>query len=262
MVSYYSPISMFPHTAGRPGPAPADAPNSHPTNPTTRNHTPTDQNSNLQLAYAGSFGAEFSGHGAPWGHSAWGSPSFPGSCRSSYDWPGLEQGAPPPASAPATPPSDPALPSPTSPASPRPAASQSPAPSVDYHYKPALSPPQYKAEPSSTSELGPLGPGDLSEDCPSPSSLSSSRPQPARSPYEWMKKPAYPSPTTHDPNGEPTLPSPRGILPAAGGGCAVQCSAVQCSAVAGSPGRVILNRRRPGGCSGPPRLSIAWDPDP
>ena len=209
MVSYYNSLTMFPH-AGRPAPGPPAYPYSHPSY--TAASYQHDQNSNLQLAYAGSFGGEF-GHTAPWSHGSW-SPSFPASCRSSYEWAGLEQGVPPPPPssdvAPATPPSssDPALPSPTSPSSyPRPEGSQSPEPSTDYHYKPALSPlPHYKAEPTSTSELGQgLHTGELSEDCPSPSSACS-RPQPARSPYEWMKKPAYPSPTPNsDPNGESKL---------------------------------------------------------
>ena len=201
MVSYYNSIAMFPH-AGRPAPGPPTAysPYTHPSyTATSYQH---DTNQNIQLAYAGTFGSADFGTHPPWNHSSWS--SFPTSCRS-YEWPGLDQGAPPPADAPATPPSDPALPSPTSPAYHRPDGSQSPAPSSEYHYKPALSPPQYKAEPSSTSDLvsSQLGPGDLSEDCPSPASLSSSRPQPARSPYEWMKKPAYPSPpANHDPNGK------------------------------------------------------------
>ena len=200
MVSYYNSIAMFPH-AGRPAPGPpAYSPYTHPSyTATSYQH---DTNQNIQLAYAGTFGSADFGTHPPWNHSSWS--SFPTSCRS-YEWPGLDQGAPPPADAPATPPSDPALPSPTSPAYHRPDGSQSPAPSSDYHYKPALSPPQYKAEPSSTSDLvsSQLGPGDLSEDCPSPASLTSSRPQPARSPYEWMKKPAYPSPpANHDPNGK------------------------------------------------------------
>ena len=201
MVSYYNSLAMFPH-AGRPAPGPpAYSPYTHPSyTATSYQH---DTNQNIQLAYAGSFGSADFGTHPPWNHSSWSSP-FPTSCRS-YEWAALEQGAPPPADAPATPPSDPALPSPTSPAYHRPDGSQSPAPSSDYHYKPALSPPQYKAEPSSTSDLvsSQVGPGDLSEDCPSPGSLTSSRPQPARSPYEWMKKPAYPSPpSNNDPNGE------------------------------------------------------------
>merc|ERR1712218_707894 len=146
---------MFPH-AGRPAPVPPTAysPYTHPSyTATSYQH---DTNQNIQLAYAGTFGSADFGTHPPWNHSSWS--SFPTSCRS-YEWPGLDQGAPPPADAPATPPSDPALPSPTSPAYHRPDGSQSPA------------------------------------------SLSSSRPQPARSPYEWMKKPAYPSPpANHDPN--------------------------------------------------------------
>jgi hypothetical protein len=45
--------------------------------------------------------------------------------------------------------------------------------------------------------------GEEGDCCPSPDgSLPSSRPGPARSPYEWMKKPAYQSPNSSaDPNG-------------------------------------------------------------
>ena len=79
-----------------------------------------------------------------------------------------------------------------------------------------ITPPQYKLEPpsSTTSELVGLGhlAGDGEDDeeeeggdcCPSPEgSLTPSRPGPARSPYEWMKKPAYQSPNSSaDPNGK------------------------------------------------------------
>ena len=76
----------------------------------------------------------------------------------------------------------------------------------------------YKTEPATSStELGLApspgvvsagGPPNISigssldtEDCPSPSPLS--RPQPARSPFEWMKKPSHPSPpASSDPNGK------------------------------------------------------------
>merc|ERR1712088_1248280 len=121
MVSYYNSIAMFPH-AGRPAPGPpAYSPYTHPSyTATSYQH---DTNQNIQLAYAGTFGSADFGTHPPWNHSSWS--SFPTSCRS-YEWPGLDQGAPPPADAPATPPSDPALPSPTSPAYHRPVGSRGP----------------------------------------------------------------------------------------------------------------------------------------
>ena len=201
--------------------------------------TAHDQNSNLQL-YAG-FSPEFSatpGHTpVSWPHS-WPA-QFPGSCRGSYDWPGPGSEAAPAHPPPTTTPTSASEAGLHSPNSPQPqfsstgarteAGAGSPSPS-DYsvpvsalpQYKPSLSPApllqHYKTEPATSStELGLApspgvvsagGPPNISigssldtEDCPSPSPLS--RPQPARSPFEWMKKPSHPSPpASSDPNGK------------------------------------------------------------
>jgi len=201
-----------------------------------------DQNSNFQLyagfsaADLGHSGATWPHSSAH--HAAW-SAQFPssGSCRTNYEsWATgpLEPPLPPGGNSPATPNSDVGggggLASPRSPGQPfsdrTEGESGSPPPPNDFgtitsssHFKPSLTPPLYKTEPpsSSVSELGlpasitvtagpppnmSLGP-DLDQECHSPSeSLTSSRPQPARSPFEWMKKPSYPSPTESrsDPN--------------------------------------------------------------
>jgi len=238
MVSYYNSLAMFPQPS-RPGagPPPGAASSSL---YSSYSHYPQysagvaghDQNSNLQL-YAG-FSPEFSAPGhtpVSWPHS-WPA-QFPGSCRSSYDWPGSEAAPahPPPTTTP-TSASEPGLHSPNSPqpqfsssGARTEAGAGSPSPS-DYsvpvsalpQYKASLSPApllqHYKTEPSSSTELGlPTSPGpgvvsgppnisigsSLDEDCPSPSPLS--RPQPARSPFEWMKKPSHSSPpASSDPN--------------------------------------------------------------
>ena len=200
--------------------------------------TAHDQNSNLQL-YAG-FSPEFSaapGHTpVSWPHS-WPA-QFPGSCRGSYDWPGPGSEAAPAHPPPTTTPTSASEAGLHSPNSPQPqfsttgarteAGAGSPSPSdcsvpvsALPQYKPSLSPApllqHYKTEPATSStELG-LAPSpgvvsaggppnisigsSLDEDCPSPSPLS--RPQPARSPFEWMKKPSHPSPpASSDPNGK------------------------------------------------------------
>ena len=222
MVSYYNSLAMFPQPS-RPAP---------PTNPAiyssyshAYNQYQHDQNSNLQL-YPG-FTTEFGAGGGAWTPAHWPS-QFPGTCRN-YEW-SVEAGAPghPPPTT--TPSSEPGLHSPPSrpeqtPGSPSPSDYSVPA---LHNYKPSLSPPppppgpgpvlHYKTEPTSSSELGlPTSPSvsggagappnisigsSLEDDCPSPSPLSS-RPQPARSPFEWMKKPPHPSPpSSGDPNGK------------------------------------------------------------
>jgi len=213
---------MFPQP-GRPAPPPANTSLYSSYSHAYNQYAQHDQNSNLQL-YAG-FGPEFGHSPSAWAPPSW-STQFPSACRN-YEWP-LEH--PPPQTgghSPTTPTSEGGLPSPNSPqfsSTTRPdTGSQSPSPS-DYsgplpsQYKPSLSPPHYKTEPaSSTSELGlppnisvtsgappnlSLGSNLDDHDCPSPDPLTSSRPQPARSPFEWMKKPSYPSPTgSSDPNG-------------------------------------------------------------
>ena len=218
MVSYYNSLAMFPQPS-RPQP---------PTNSAiyssyAYNQYQHDQNSNLQL-YPG-FTSDFGAPGPAWSPAHWPS-QFPGTCRN-YEWNVEAGGHPPPTT---TPSSEAGLHSPSSPqystaVSRAEQAPGSPSPS-DYtvpaiHYKPSLSPPpgpvlHYKTEPTSTSDLGlPTSPSvstggppnisigsSLEEDCPSPSPLSS-RPQPARSPFEWMKKPPHPSPpSSGDPNGK------------------------------------------------------------
>ena len=228
-MSYYNSLAMFPQPS-RPGPPTSNpgslySPYSHAYN----QYAQHDQNSNLQL-YAG-FSPEF-GHTTPsWSPHTWS--QFPGSCRS-YDWESTPGGHPPPTTTP-TSASDQGLHSPNSPppaaqfsssGSRQESGSQSPPPS-DYsvapQYKPSLSPApapapllqHYKTEPpSSSSDLGlPTSPSggappnisigsSLDDECPSPSPLSS-RPQPARSPFEWMKKASHPSPpASSDPNGK------------------------------------------------------------
>ena len=214
MVSYYNSLAMFPQPS-RPAP---------PTNPAiyssyshAYNQYQHDQNSNLQL-YPG-FTTEFGAGGGAWTPAHWPS-QFPGTCRN-YEWSVEAGGHPPPPTS--TPSSEPGLPSPTSrpeqaPGSPSPSDYSVPA---IHNYKPSLTPPpgpilHYKTEPTSTSDLGlPTSPSvaggappnisigsSLDDDCPSPSPLSS-RPQPARSPFEWMKKPPHPSPpSSGDPNGK------------------------------------------------------------
>lgn len=171
------------------------------------------------------------------GHaSAWGS-HFPppASCRSAYDWENASSTATPTSTTILPPPSPEITPTSasglnTSPGSPNGGGpppfiadgGRSPGAPASFHeastpssqqqqYNAPPTPPQYKLEPpSSSSELGLAPPppagsmgSDLHDDCPSPSSLPPSRPGPARSPYEWMKKPAYQSPTSlNDPNGK------------------------------------------------------------
>ena len=229
MVSYYNSLAMFPQPS-RPG-APASNPGSlySPYSHAYNQYAQHDQNSNLQL-YAG-FSSEF-GHTSPatWSPHTWS--QFPGSCRS-YDWETAPGAHPPPTTTP-TSASDQGLHSPNSPppaqftsGSRQESGGQSPPPS-DYsvapQYKPSLSPApapapllqHYKTEPpSSSTDLGlPSSPSvsagappnisigsSLDDECPSPSPLS--RPQPARSPFEWMKKASHPSPpASSDPNGK------------------------------------------------------------
>ena len=229
MVSYYNSLAMFPQPS-RPGPPPANSSLYSSYTHAYNQYASHDQNSNLQL-YAG-FSPEF-GHSTPsWSPHTWS--QFPGSCRNYSDW--VDPAHPPPTTTP-TSASEPGLHSPNSPSgaqftgaggrqesgSQSPSASDYSAPPLSSQYKPSLSPApapilqHYKTEPpSSTSDLGlPTSPSvsagappnisigsSLDDDCPSPSPLSS-RPQPARSPFEWMKKPSHPSPpSSSDPNGK------------------------------------------------------------
>lgn len=241
MVSYYNSLAMFPQTSrpGQPSTNPSSLYSSYP-HP-AYNQYGHDQNSNLQLysaAAAAGFPSEFGGTPPSWAPHSWS--QFPSSCRN-YDW-GVEPPHPPPTTTPTSDSAAPPLHSPHSPGPftgtrQDTGGSQSPAPS-DYtvpgslinstsHYKPSLSPSpasagapliqQYKQEPPcSTSDLGlPSSPSvsagappnisigsSLEDDCPSPSPLGS-RPGPARSPFEWMKKASHPSPPgSNDPNGK------------------------------------------------------------
>ena len=204
---------MFPNH-GRPAPPPTN-PAHYPGYHAYPNYPPPDQNSNLQLYTGIPHQFDFGHGGTPssWAHSNWSS-NFPASCRT-YEWEGPT--SLPNQSPEVTPTSETTHTSPRSPYASQDPRSRSPAPpSSDQfnhalppsHYNPQiLTPPlMYKQEPpSSTTELN-MGPAsmssDLNDDCPSPGSPAS-RPGPARSPYEWMKKPAYPSPGGQaDPNGE------------------------------------------------------------
>ena len=210
MVSYMS--VMFPNH-GRPAPPPTN-PAHYPGYHAYPNYPPPDQNSNLQL-YSGIPHQFDFGHGgtpSSWAHTNWSTTNFPASCRT-YEWEGST--SLPNQSPEVTPTSEPTHTSPRSPYTAPDPRNRSPPPTSDQfshalpsHYNPQiLTPPlMYKQEPpTSTTELN-MGPAsmssDLNDDCPSPGSPAS-RPGPARSPYEWMKKPAYPSPGSQsDPNGE------------------------------------------------------------
>ena len=240
MVSYYNSLAMFPQPSrpgsGPPGPASNPSLYSSYTHAAYNQYAQHDQNSNLQL-YAG-FSPEF-GHGAsaPWPQPPHSWSQFPGSCRNYTDWGGVDGPAHPPPTT--TPTSEGGLHSPNSPSQPQfttaggrqesgsPSPSDYSVPPLSTQFKPSLSPSpsvpllqHYKTEPgqpSSTTDLGlpssspsvsagappniSIG-SSLDDDCP-PSPPLSSRPQPARSPFEWMKKPSHPSPpNSSDPNGK------------------------------------------------------------
>ena len=229
---------MFPQTS-RPGAPPTNPSLYSYTHAAYNQYAQHDQNSNLQLyTAAAGFSPEFGAAPPGWTPHSWS--QFPGSCRSNYDW-SVEPPHPPPTTTPtsdsaAVSPQSPGGSHQTGAGqfsgARESGGGQSPSPASDYtvpapiissstHYKPSLSPApllqQYKQEPPSSSDLGlPSSPSvsagappnislgsSLDDECPSPSPLGSSRPQPARSPFEWMKKPSHSSPpASNDPNGE------------------------------------------------------------
>jgi len=219
MVSYYNHLAMFPQ-AGRPAP-PSTTPSLYPSYHGYNQYPPHDQNSNLQL-YAGvsQFSADFPHSASGWPPHAWPSTGF--SCRSYPEWPAappILDHVPQPASSHSPPTSEGDIASPSTPpynSSQAEGGDHSPAPTDSQHY--LNSTPQYKFQfsPSSSyksdhlpvrsaAELG-IPPGITVTTGPGPASqeegpLTPNRPQPARSPYEWMKKPSY---QAHDQQiGEP-----------------------------------------------------------